>query len=151
LRILIDVDASWAHRLLLLVLVTVAMTNYAWSHAEGHGEPILLNFVGAQRLGDGNVEIAFEIHNVGPYAATLRGAATSAANRVIISRIWYLLGWEVANPIDHLRLEPGQLEYLAPPGYQVLIEGLTPDTNALQIDLDFGPLGTKILPVTIWP
>jgi hypothetical protein len=70
---------------------------------------------------------------------------------VIISRIWHLLGLEVANPIDHLRLEPGQLEYLAPPEYQVLIEGLAPGTNALQIELDFGPLGTKTLPVKIRP
>lgn len=127
------------------------MTGHAWSHAEGHGEPILLNFVGAKRLRGDNVEIAFEIHNVGAYAATLRGAAASGAERVIISRIWHLLGLEIANPIDHLRLEPGQLEYLAPPEYQVLIEGLAPDTNELQIDLDFGPLGTKTLPVTIRP
>ena len=102
-------------------------------------------------LPDGNVEIAFEIHNVGPYAATLRGAATSSADRVIISRIWHLLGWEVANPIDNLRLEPGQLEYLAPPDYQVLIEGLPADTNALNIYLDFGPLGAKRLTVIIRP
>jgi hypothetical protein len=129
----------------------VATPSDAWSHAEGHGEPIVLNFVGATRLADGNVEIAFEIHNVGPYAATLRGAATSSADRVIISRIWHLLGWEVANPIDNLRLGPGQLEYLAPPDYQVLIEGLPADTNALNIYLDFGPLGAKRLTVIIRP
>jgi hypothetical protein len=147
----IVVGTSWLRRLLLPMLVTVVMTNDAWSHAEGHGEPILLTFVGAERHGESSVEIAFEIHNVGAYAATLRGAATTAADRVIISRIWHLLGWEVANPIDHLRLEPGQLEYLAPPEYQVLIEGLAPDTNALMIYLDFGPLGAKPLPVIIQP
>ncbi|NJO38861.1 MAG: hypothetical protein HC871_16200 [Rhizobiales bacterium] len=127
------------------------MTNHAWPHAEGHGEPILLTFVGAQRLDEGSAEIAFEIENVGAYAATLRGAATAGAERVVISRIRHFLGWEVASPIDHLRLEPGQLEYLAPPDYQVLIQGLAPDANALQIDLDFGPLGVKTLPVTIRP
>ena len=147
----IVVGGSWLRRILLPMLVTVVMTNDAWSHAEGHSEPILLTFVGAERHSEGSVEIAFEIQNVGPYAATLRGAATSAADRVTISRIWNFLGWEVANPIDHLRLEPGQLEYLAPPDYQVLIEGLAPDTNALMIYLDFGPLGAKPLTVVVQP
>ncbi|MEZ5935160.1 MAG: hypothetical protein R3F54_25175 [Alphaproteobacteria bacterium] len=151
LRTMADVGSSGTCRLLLILIALVATTNDAWSHAEGHGEPILLTFVGAQRLGGDSAEIAFEIHNVGAYAATLRGAAASSAERVIISRIWHFLGWEIADPIDLLRLEPGQVEYLAPPDYQVLIEGLAPDTNALQIDLDFGPLGTKALPVTIRP
>ena len=148
---MIGINASRTCRLLLILITLVAATDHAWSHAEGHGEPILLNFVGAKHLGEGRVEIAFEIHNVGPYAVTLRGAATTAADRVVISRIRRLLGWEVANPIDHLRLEPGQLEYLAPPDYQVLIEGLAPDTNALMIYLDFGPLGAKPLPVIVRP
>lgn len=139
-----------SRRMLLLAgIVLIARPKAALAHAGAHDEPILVDLIAARRLAPGEVELDFAIYNITPEAVTLRGMWSSGAQNVSLSRLWHLLGWVIPRPVDFLRLEPGELVTIAPPDFSAVASGLGTDTLEFDVELDFGPVGRFIMPVSL--
>ena len=115
----------------------------------GHDDGIYAALVGVDEAPAGAVGLRVLLVNNTPGAATLRGLSAGGAP-VALNRRRSLLGLELLQPVQFLRLESGHRVLLAAPDYVVSADGLDLDAvirGKVVISADFGPLGTLPLEV----
>lgn len=131
---------------LAAALACLGPASLALSHPAFGG--VLMAIVEAERV-EGvpdTVELRIAIVNNTENAVTLRGLRESASSepRIAIERrreLFYMVFWQ---PVDFLRLEPGEAITLEPPDYRVVVQTRAPQRftrGRPMLFADFGPLG----------
>lgn len=139
-----------ARRIVIASLLAIA----AWpaavlAHGSQDGDPVLVDLIEARRQASGAVRLDFAIYNISSDAVTLRGLSSPAVTRVTMETIWRFMSWEIPRPIDYVRLDPGELEMITAPDYRVLAWGVEPTVFEFDMELDFGPIGQFIMPISL--
>lgn len=143
---------SGVRRSLLRVLPVLAALSGAAASAHPADEMrgVLIGLMSAKRTaqaeGRVDVDVGLLIMNQTGEAATLRGGAVEAAERVRVVETVSVLGLEAERQVDFFKLDPGETRMLQPPDGRIAIEGLPAErlgAEGFVLTLDFGPAGRR--------
>lgn len=110
----------------------------------GHGASAWLR---SAHWGDRALRLVVDVLNEGGGAVTLRGVSASGARQVVFTRQRRVLGLDMEQAVEFLRLDPNELARLGEGRYRLDLVGVDPAAAELRLTLDFGPDGA--VPVTV--